>query len=451
VSVPARKKRVGLVSLGCPKNQVDAEVMLGRLVDEGWEVTADVGEADAIVVNTCGFIEAAKQESLEAIFEASRALAGRSDARLVVTGCLAQRYPHELAAELPEVAAFVPLGDVDTLAAAVRGAGPRVPSFPQAYGATFLDDATARRVLTSSAGSAYVKISEGCDHECSFCAIPSMRGRHRSRPEGDVVREVESLAARGVREVVLVAQDSSAYGRDRGERHALARLLGRLDAVKGLAWIRVMYAYPATLDEATLEAIASLPRVVKYLDLPLQHASARVLAAMRRGGNATSLRRLLDRARAVVPDLVVRSTFIVGFPEETEAELEELRAFVAAAELDHVGVFTYSRQDGTTAHPLGDPVPEQVKEQRRAGLMAVQAGTSLRRNRARVGRIVEVLVEGAHPETEHLLVGRWWGQAPEVDGTAIIASGVAPRGAVVPAEVVEAHDHDLVVHLAGVA
>jgi ribosomal protein S12 methylthiotransferase len=256
-----------------------------------------------------------------------------------------------------------------------------------------------------------------------------------------------TLAGQGVRELVLVAQDSSAYGLDRGERPALPGLLARLSAVEGVAWIRVMYAYPNTLGDATLEAMADLPKVCRYLDLPLQHASRRVLAAMKRGGSAASLAALLAKARRAVPDLVLRTTFIVGFPGEEQEDFDELLSFVRDVELDHLGAFTYSPQEGTGAEPLGDPVPDAVKAERRDELLAVQAAISRRRNEARVGSTVEVLVEGVHPESEHLLVGRWRGQAPEVDGTVIVTDGVVQPGTVARAVVEEAHEYDLVVRL----
>jgi ribosomal protein S12 methylthiotransferase len=440
---PARKK-VGLISLGCPKNQIDAEVMLGRLLAEGYEITADASDADAIIVNTCAFIDDAKKESIDAIFDATRMAEERAGTRVIVTGCLAQRYSDALAGELPEVDAFVPLGDVSGVAAAIEGSATRLPAFPDPYKASFLDDATAARVLTSSPGSAYLKISEGCDHTCSFCAIPSMRGKHRSRPAEDVAREAERLVAQGVKELVLVSQDSSAYGIDRGERHALARLLERLDTIDGLAWIRVMYAYPNTLDDATLDAIASSEKTCKYIDIPLQHASRRVLKAMLRGGSAKSLAALMDKARRVVPDLVLRTTFIVGFPGEEAADFDELLAFARDIEFDHAGVFTYSRQEGTSAFQLGDPVTSAVKEERRAAFMTQQAAISRARNEARVGRRVEVLVDGAHPESEHLLAGRWSGQAPDIDGCVILTDGKALPGQIVHVEIDEGHEYDLV-------
>lgn len=441
---PSTRKKVGLISLGCPKNQIDAEVMLGRLRAEGYEITPDASQADAIIVNTCAFIDDAKKESIDAIFDATRLAEDRPGTRVIVTGCLAQRYSEALAGELPEVTAFVPLGDVALVSAAIGGTPTRLPEFPDPYQASFLDDSTAARVLTSSPGSAYLKISEGCDHSCSFCAIPSMRGRHRSRPSGDVVREAERLVEEGVKELVLVSQDSSAYGIDRGEKHALARLLERLDAIDGLAWIRVMYAYPNTLDDATLEAIAASGRTCKYIDIPLQHASRRVLKAMLRGGSAKDLAALMDKARRLVPDLVLRTTFIVGFPGEDASDFDELLAFARDVEFDHAGVFTYSRQEGTSAFPLGDPVPAAIKDERRAAFMTQQAAISRRRNQARVGRRVEVLVDGPHPESVDLLAGRWSGQAPDIDGCVILTDGEAMPGQIVVAEIDEGHEYDLV-------
>jgi ribosomal protein S12 methylthiotransferase len=450
------KGKVSLVSLGCPKNQVDAEVMLGRLRREGWEIVATPAEADAVIVNTCAFIDDAKRESIDAILEAGETLDRKGGGRLVVTGCLAQRYAGELARQLPEVAAFVPLGDVAGVAAALDGR-PLEPSFPAPYMASFLDDSSAERLLLPTApgavvtASAYLKISEGCDHQCSFCAIPSMRGKHRSRPAEDLVAEARSLAARGVKEVVLVSQDSSAYGADRGIKHGLAALLEQLDRVDGIEWVRVMYAYPNTLDDATLRAMASTAATRKYLDMPLQHASERMLKAMKRGGNAASLRKLLDRARGLVPGLVLRTTFIVGFPGESEDDVAELLAFARDVEFQHAGVFTYSHQEGTSAGALYDDVAQQEKDERRAAFMEQQAAISRRLNGARVGATLDVLVEGEHPESEMLLAGRWSGQAPEIDGCVIVTDGDAKPGEIVRVTIEEAHEYDLVGRAPGAA
>lgn len=446
---PARSRRVSLVSLGCPKNQVDAEVMLGRLRGEGYEIVENPADADAIVVNTCAFIDDAKQESIDAILEAGELLQGREGGRLVVTGCLAQRYGSELAKQMPEVAAFIPLGEVGALSQALGGGAPGV-AFPAPYMAGFLDDAAAARVLlptspgSRTTASAYLKISEGCDHVCAFCAIPSMRGRHRSRPIDDVVAEARTLAAQGVKELVLVSQDSSAYGADKGVRHGLARLLEALDGVPGLAWVRVMYAYPNTLDDATLGAMASVATTCRYLDIPLQHASERMLKAMRRGGTATSLRKLLDKARARVPGLVLRTTFIVGFPGERDDDVEELMSFARDVEFDHAGVFLYSHQEGTAAGALDDDVAPEDKQMRRDAFMTQQADISRRRNAARVGSVLDVLVEGEHPESDMLLSGRWQGQAPEIDGSVILTEGEARPGDMVRVRIDEAHEYDLV-------
>lgn len=442
-------RKVSLVSLGCPKNQVDAEVMLGRLRKEGWEIVASPDDADAVIVNTCAFIDDAKRESIDAILAAGESLDSRGGGRLVVTGCLAQRYGTELAGQMPEVAAFVQLGDISGVSAALRGEKSDT-SFPAPYMASFLDDASAERLLLPSApgalvaASAYLKISEGCDHQCAFCAIPSMRGKHRSRPVEDVVAEARQLASQGVREVVLVSQDSSAYGADRGVTHGLSRLLEGLEEVEGLAWVRVMYAYPNTLDDATLRAMASLSKTNKYLDIPLQHASERMLKAMRRGGNAKGLLKQLERARSLVPSLVLRTTFIVGFPGETEADVAELLAFARDVEFDHAGVFLYSHQEGTAAAHLFDDVALEEKEARRDAFMEQQARISLKLNRARVGSRLDVLVEGEHPESEMLLAGRWAGQAPEIDGCVILTDGEAKPGEIVSVRIDEAHEYDLV-------
>jgi len=450
-----RPRRVSLVSLGCPKNQVDAEVMLGRLRREGYEIVASPEDADDIIVNTCAFIDDAKRESIDAILEMGEVIERHGGGKLVVTGCLAQRYGTELAAQMPEVAAFIPLGDVAGVSAALMGTVTGAGPFPAPYMASFLDDSRADRLLLPAtpgavvAASAYLKISEGCDHQCSFCAIPSMRGKHRSRPAEDIVAEARSLVAQGVREVVLVSQDSSAYGADRGIRHGLSALLQGLNGVDGLDWIRVMYAYPNTLDDATLDAMAGLGSVLDYLDMPLQHASERMLKAMRRGGNASSLRKLLDKARTRVPGLVMRTTFIVGFPGETPEDVAELLSFARDVEFDHAGVFLYSHQEGTGAHALADDVPLPEKEARRDAFMQQQAAISLKLNSRRVGTLLDVLVEGEHPESEMLLAGRWRGQAPEIDGCVILTDGDAQPGQLVRVRIDEAHEYDLVGRVEG--
>jgi ribosomal protein S12 methylthiotransferase len=404
--------------------------MLGHLRGRGHELVSAPEEADVIVVNTCAFIDRAKQESIDAILEMAREKETGRARRLVVTGCLAQRYDEELRREIPEIDATLGTGQVERIVEAVEGAATVTDA---AEGLpTWVYDHTAPRVLSTPPYLAYLKISEGCDYTCSFCIIPSLRGRHRSRSLDDVVAEAQALAARGVAELVLVAQDSTRYGLDFGLRDGLALLLRRLGSVDGLRWIRVMYAYPATMTDAILEAIAGEEKVVKYVDMPLQHASESVLKRMRRPTGRGNLLGMVERVRQRVPGVAFRTSLIVGFPGETDEEFQELLGFVGAAEFDHLGVFTYSDEEGTGSHALPGRVPPGVKEARRRRLMSLQKSLLTRRNRRRVGDHVEVLVEGSHPETELLLKGRLPTQAPEIDGSVLLGDGF------------EGHAYDLV-------
>jgi ribosomal protein S12 methylthiotransferase len=437
---------VGIVSLGCPKNLVDGEVMLGWLQGAGYRLVADAREADVIVVNTCAFIDRAKRESVDAILEMAREKEAGRARRLVVTGCLTQRYDADLRREIPEIDATLGTGQIEDVVRAVGGQSTSLREAPPGL-PTWVYDHNAPRVLSTPPWLAYVKISEGCDYTCSFCIIPTLRGRHRSRNVEDIVAEVRALAARGVREVVLVSQDSTRYGLDHGLRDGLAYLLRRLGRVDGIRWIRVMYAYPATLTDPILDAIASEDRVVKYVDIPLQHASEPVLRRMRRPTGRGNLLGMVERIRERVPGVAIRSSFIVGFPGETEGDFARLREFVKAAQFDHVGVFAYSHEEGTSAHDLEDRIPTRVKGVRQRELMALQRSLSLRQNRGRVGERVEVLVEGVHPDSDLLLRGRLATQAPEIDGQVIINDGTAAPGSFVPCEISEAHPYDLVARI----
>ena len=444
-------KKVGFISLGCPKNLVDSEVMMGRLRQSGYEITADAAEAETLVVNTCGFIDAAKKESIDAILEAARLKSEGNCRRLIVAGCLVERYRDELRAEMPEVDAFIGTSQIDdiTTVADETVKARSLPVLPVGnQTSTYLYDDSTPRVLATPGHFAYVKIAEGCDRPCAFCFIPQMRGHFRSRRFGSVVAEAKQLAEKGVKELILVAQDSSRYGEDLGERDALAHLLRELARLDRIEWVRVMYTYPTHVSDAFLDVIASEPKAVKYLDLPLQHASQNVLKLMRRGGNRASLERLIGRARARVPGLAVRTTFITGFPGETEEDFEELVAFVRNAEFDRVGVFTYSDEEGTPAYDLPDKVDAKTAARRRTRLMKEQARISKRKNRARVGETVRVMFEGASPETDLLWQGRMETQAPEIDGCVLIndsPEGFAPaRGDFVNVEITEAQDYDLV-------
>ena len=434
---------VGMMSLGCPKNLVDGEVMLGRLEQTGHRVVADPSEADVVVVNTCAFIDRAKQESVDAILEMAREKETGRARRLVVTGCLTQRYDSELRQEIPEIDATLGTGQIDEIVRAVDGEATSLEDAPDGP-PTWVYDHTAPRVLSTSPWLAYVKISEGCDYTCSFCIIPTLRGRHRSREVEDVVAEVRALAARGVREVVLVAQDSTRFGLDHGVRDGLAYLLRRLGRIDGIRWIRVMYAYPQTLSDLILDVIADEEKVVKYVDIPLQHASTPVLKRMKRPTGRGHLLGMIERIRERVPGVAIRTSFIVGFPGETDEDFGRLLEFVKAARFDNVGVFTYSDEEGTTSYDLSARVLARVKEARRRKLMSLQKRISARRNRARVGDRVEVLVEGMHADTDLLLRGRTATQAPEIDGQVIINDGTAEPGTFVRVEITEAHPYDLV-------
>jgi ribosomal protein S12 methylthiotransferase len=444
--------RVGFVSLGCAKNLVDTEVMLGHLDRAGAAFVRDPAEADVLVVNTCGFIEAAREESIRAILEAAGHKTTGRLKRLVVAGCLVQRYPGEMQANLPEVDEWIGLDElprvVEAVALARRGA--HAPPGAVAVSTYLYDHSTPRRLATPP-WTAFVKIAEGCDHTCSFCAIPSFRGKFRSRPVEDVFMEAVALARSGVREISLISQDTSDYGRDLGIRDGLVPLLERLDAVPDLRWIRVHYLYPNSVTDRLVEAMARLPKVVEYVDLPLQHAHPAMLRRMRRGGSAEGHLSLLSRFRAAMPQVALRTTFIVGFPGETEEEFRSLLDFVAEARFDHLGVFEYSHEDGTSAFGLEDDVPPEVKEDRRERLMALQQGIVFGRNEGRLGEEVELLVEGAHGETEHLLVGRTRGQALDVDGQVLVNDGVAPAGSFATVEITDTAGYDLVGRIVGAA
>ena len=445
--------KVGFISLGCPKNLVDSEVMMGRLRQSDYEITADASEADTLVVNTCGFIGSAKQESIDAILEAARLKSEGKAQRLVVAGCLVERYRDELRAEMPEVDAFIGTNQINEITKVCdeRTNTRSLPVLQMPIGnqsATYLYDESTPRMLATPGYTAFIKIAEGCDRPCAFCFIPQMRGHFRSRRFGSVMNEAEQLAKQGVKEIVLVAQDSSRYGEDLGEKDALAHLLRELSHLDGVEWVRVMYTYPTHISDEFLDVLTSEPKAVKYLDMPLQHASANILKLMRRGGTRESLERLIKRVRERVPEIAIRTTFITGFPGETEEDFEELLAFVRNMEFDRVGVFTYSDEEGTPAFDLPDKVDARTAKRRRTRLMKEQARISRRRNRARVGSTVRVLFEGAAKETDLLWQGRMETQAADIDGCVLIND--APEnfdpvpGEFVNVLITEAHEYDLI-------
>jgi ribosomal protein S12 methylthiotransferase len=434
---------VHLISLGCPKNTADSELMLGALVRAGFDVTMDPQQAQVLLVNTCAFIEPAKKESIDAILAAAEVKKNGAGKRLVVAGCLSQRYGSELREQFPEVDIFVGTGNfLDLPELLRRSERPELRPIPYTGAAHLLPSADAPRVRTGDPFSAYLKVSEGCDHRCAFCIIPKIRGRHESRAIDDLVEEARGLAASGVREINLIAQDLTAYGRDLEPRASLAALLHRLAPVHGIQWIRLLYCYPNFVTDELLAAIASLDKVVKYIDMPLQHADDAMLRAMKRERSADALRSLLGRVRAAIPEIALRTSFIVGFPGETDAAFATLVDFVREQQFDRVGVFTYSREENTAAYGLADQVPEAVKRRRRAELMEVAAEISLAKNRGLVGREIEVMVEGAAPGRATRLRARTSAQAPEIDGM-VLLSGEAEPGEIVRARIERASTYDL--------
>ncbi len=471
--------KIGFLSLGCPKNLVDGEVMLGFARQAGHEITTDASSADVLIVNTCAFIDSAKQESVDAILEMAGHKRDGNCSRLVVTGCLAERYREELKKEIPEIDATLGTGEVERVLDAIAPRAPalgarrsaldsgqspatvplklyrrselpgndrRAPS-PERRLPTYLYDADTPRLLTTPRHFAYVKVAEGCDYTCAFCIIPTLRGKYRSRAADSIVREARALAERGVRELLLISQDTTFYGIDRGERGALARLLRELNGVDGLRWIRLLYLYPTTITDDVLGAMADCEKVCRYVDLPLQHASPAVLKRMRRPGNRKTYAALLDRIRRRVPGVTLRTTLIVGFPGETDAEFAELQGFVGDMQFDHVGVFTYSHEEGTRAFELPDDVPAAVKRRRRNALMAKQKRIVARAQRARIGSDVHVLVDGPSPEHDLVLQGRLEGQAPDIDPL-VVLSGADPAvvrpGDLIRARITGARGYDLV-------
>jgi ribosomal protein S12 methylthiotransferase len=418
---------VHFVSLGCPKNRVDTEVMLGHTAEAGHQLVAAPEAADVIVVNTCGFIGEAKQESIDAILEMARHKQTGTCKRLVVAGCLSQRYPKELAAEMPEVDQFLGTDEVGAITKAISGTLQRLSvTDTPAY---LYDDASPRR-RSQAPHTAYVKIAEGCDRPCAFCIIPKLRGPQRSRAPESVLREVRELVAGGTREICLVAQDLTTYGTDlpdAPDAPRLATLLRQLAGVEDLGWVRLHYAYPSACTDELLDAIAGEARVASYLDVPIQHVDSGVLKAMRRGYGERQVRDLVARFRERVPGGTFRTTFIAGHPGETDEAFQRLCDFVREAELDHVGIFNFSREEGTVAALLPNRVPQKEIDARRRELLRIQREVSKKKLRAMRGRTLRVLVEGPSDESEYLLMGRHEGQAPEIDGQVYLS--LAPEGA----------------------
>lgn len=470
--------KVGFVSLGCPKNLVDSEVMMGLLAQAGAELVPRAEDADVIVVNTCSFIESAQRESVNAILEMAKHKSGKAR-KLVVAGCLVERYRDEIKRNIPEVDAVVGTGELEGILAA---AGITPAGFSSATDASpfriltsraegdaraeqgrfsretwdgaiadlpnYLYDEATPRVLATARSTAYIKIAEGCDHPCSFCIIPQLRGKFRSRRFESVIAEAERLAQSGVREITLIGQDTTCYGEDFGLKDGLALLLEKLARIEDLRWIRFLYAYPNKITGRLLETIAAHEKICSYVDVPLQHASAATLKRMKRGGSGEIFLRTIEKMRRTIPGVTLRTSFIVGFPGETEKEFDELCDFVRAAEFDWMGSFAYSDQDGATAFGLDEKLPLREIERRRKLLMQIQKGISKRKKKALRGKEFDVLLEGPSEESDMLLEGRTVMHAPEIDGKLYIADvpeGLEPLpGEFYRCQITETHEYDLV-------
>ncbi len=436
------EKTIHFRSLGCPKNRVDSEVMLGVAKKHGYAIT-EAEDAQVIVVNTCGFIGEAKKESIDTIFELAELKKNGACEKLVVTGCLSQRYPNELSAQMAEVDHFLGSSDMLKLGDVLDGKADRMLV---GNPADWVVRATDPRVLSQNQFFAYVKIAEGCNRSCAFCTIPEFRGKQRSRPADDIAKEVRNLAQQGVREVNLISQDTVSYGRDleKAERTALAELVRKVADTKGIDWVRLFYLYPENIDEALLELLANHPRVVPYVDMPLQHASDAMLKRMRRGHGKNRQMRVVETMREKIPNLTFRTAFIVGHPGETDAEFQELCDFVEWAQFEHVGVFRYSDEESAKSYKLEDKVPEKIIGKRHRTLMQLQRKIARKKNKAKVGQELMVLVEGPSEEHEFVMQGRHAGQAPDVDGQVYLSGAEVHAGEMRRVRIDQASDYDLV-------
>ena len=438
------KQKVSMVSLGCPKNLVDAEVMLGVLAQQQYEITTDEKDADVIIVNTCSFIKEAKQESIDAILDlAERKHDGRCHT-LIVSGCLPQRYQEELAKELPEVDIFIGTGDYPRIAEILAEKSDNGLQLRYVGDPDFIYDETLPRLNSSPAWYSYIKIGEGCSNCCSYCIIPKLRGSYRSRPLEALVAEAERLAARGVKEINVISQDITRYGSDMSDGATLEKLVRRLAAIEGIKWIRLLYAYPDGITDSLIELIRDEPKVCKYLDIPIQHISDPVLKAMKRRSSEQQIRDLIDKLRREIPGIALRTSLIVGFPGETVEDFNKLTHFVEQTRFDRLGVFCYSKEEGTAAAEMPEQVTERVKRERYRKLMRAQARLSFRHNRTLIGTVEQVIVEGYSEETELLLKGRSSRQAPDIDGQVYITSGTADIGDIVALKITDSSDYDLI-------
>lgn len=436
--------KFALISLGCSKNLVDSENFIGILINKkGFEVTSELSEAEMIIVNTCGFIGDAKKESIETILEVSEFKQTGKLKKLIVTGCLAQRYAEDILKELPEVDAVIGTGEIDKIEKVVDEIFADKKSV-ETSSMNFLADANTDRVLTTASHTAYLKISEGCDRKCTYCIIPQLRGRLRSRTIEDILIEAKKLVASGVRELNLLAQETTEYGIDLYKEKSLAKLMKELVKIEDLKWIRTYYMYPDSVTDELIEVMKNEEKICKYFDIPIQHVSDSILQNMGRAKTGAHLKDILYKIRKEIPNATFRTSVIVGFPGETEKDFEELKEFIEEFKFDYVGVFKYSREEDTKAYDMANQVPEDIKEKRWVELTNLQSKIAENKNRAMLGQIVEVMIDGVSSESEYLLEGRTKGQALEIDGKVLTNDGTAKPGEIVKVKLEQNFDYDFI-------
>ncbi|MGL6114604.1 MAG: 30S ribosomal protein S12 methylthiotransferase RimO [Cetobacterium sp.] len=436
--------KLGLVSLGCSKNLVDSEYLIGMLVARrGFEITNNIEEAEVALINTCGFIGDAKEESIQAILEIAQYKTTGKLKKIIVAGCLAQRYAEDIINEMPEVDAVIGTGDLDKIEKVIDTIL-EDKKIVESESLNFLANAQTERILTTNAHTAYLKIAEGCDRKCAYCIIPQLRGKLRSRTIEDIVAEAEALAANGVREINLLAQETTEYGIDLYKKKALPDLLRALAKVEGIKWIRSYYMFPNSLTEELIEVIKKEPKVCNYFDVPIQHIAGNILRNMGRAKSGDQIKEILGKIRSAIPEATIRTTVIVGFPGETEEDFQELKDFVEEFKFDYVGVFKYSREEGTRAHDMDNQVPEDIKERRWVELTNLQSEIAEKKNREMLGSVVEVMIDGVSSESEYMLEGRTMGQALEIDGKVLTNDGTAKQGEIVKVKLEQNFDYDFV-------
>ena len=435
-------KKVGMVSLGCPKNTVDSERVLGDLVTSGYDLTPDEEDAEIIIVNTCGFIESAKKESIDAILEMAQKKIDGKCQKLIVTGCLAERHTQELLDEIPEIDHMLGVGQYPQLKNILEEGdfeSRNHVATPAEYYESYTD-----RLLTTAFYTAYLKIAEGCSNRCAFCIIPKMRGPMRSRSPESILAEAENLAQRGVKEFNIISQDTTMYGFDLAMKDGLERLLKGMAKIDGVEWMRLLYCYPTFLNSDVIDYIASEEKVCRYIDVPLQHTHDEMLKSMKRQETEGGVRKMIDELRLKIPEIALRTTFITGFPGETDEHFKHMLRFICEMQFDHVGIFTYSDEEGTTAFDYPGRVSEEVKEERKNILMEFQKEIALRKNQEKVGQVESVLVEGFDAQENYIMTGRLASQAPDIDGQVILEKCEAEPGEIIPVRITAAADYDLV-------